>query len=158
MTLTIDALNNATYQVSAYGTIQLTNGKYTDVKNGWTAGILDIRALGDLNNDGQTDAAVLLWVNGGGSGQFIHLAAVIDDRGTARNAATILLGDRVRVQALTIAGGQIRVDLIVQGPKDPLCCPTQKVVQTYQLQGNQLSQLTQQIVGTVPFPSGTSTA
>lgn len=54
------------------------------------------------------------------------------------NTASILLGDRVQINSVEIANGQIVVDMVQAGPDDPLCCPTQHVVNTYDLQGDQL--------------------
>jgi hypothetical protein len=31
------------------------------------------------------------------------------------------------------------VDMVVAGPNDPLCCPSQAVTQTYRLQGGALA-------------------
>ena len=72
----------------------------------------ELIAYGDLNGDGQQDAAVLLLENSGGSGDFIYLAAVINDNGNARNVATQLVGDRVRFRNLEISSGSITADTI----------------------------------------------
>jgi hypothetical protein len=56
------------------------------------------------------------------------------------NLATQLPGDRVQVDSLTIASGQITVQMLGFGPDDPLCCPSQEMEQTYELQGDQLVQ------------------
>jgi hypothetical protein len=34
----------------------------------------------------------------------------------------------VRVNAVSISGRQATADLVVHGPLDPACCPTQRVV------------------------------
>jgi hypothetical protein len=97
-------------------------------------------AYGDLNGDGTKDAAVLLAVNTGGSGVFKYLALVIPEKGKPVNLSTISLGDRVTIKTLSIRNGKIKVKMLTHSPTDPLCCPTQEIIQGYQLnpQTNQL--------------------
>jgi hypothetical protein len=49
--------------------------------------------------------------------------------------ASAELGDRVRVQSLTVERGTgppaIRATLVVHGPDDPLCCPTRLTVRSF---------------------------
>jgi hypothetical protein len=56
-------------------------------------------------------------------------------------ASSQLLGDRVKINSVSIANGKIVVDMVTAGPGDGPCCPTLHVVQTYQLQGAQLVKL-----------------
>ncbi len=83
----------------------------------------DLVALGDLNGDGVTDAAALLVASGGGSGEFLHVAAVTGASGEPENVATMLLGDRVDVRSFGIEDGNIRLRMLVAGPGDAACCP-----------------------------------
>ena len=95
-------------------------------------------ARGDLNGDGLKDAVTLLAISTGGSGIFMHLAAVVNEGGVPRHAATLLLGDRVDVKSLAIKDGKIQLKMITQGPEDPMCCPTLEVSEEYQLLKDQL--------------------
>jgi hypothetical protein len=162
--LTPTILGNLEYQVPQYGVARMTNGRYeqntVNANERWTAGVMNMTASGDLNQDGTEDAVVLLWANGGGSGQFEYLAAVLNQSGNPKNVATALLGDRVEVMSIEVRAKQIRVDLITQGLHDPMCCPTLEVVQTYELQGDTLKLISQQEIGTrrqtsqlEPFPA-----
>ena len=101
--------------------------------------LADQSALGKLN--GQPVAAVVVITDSGGSGTFYDLAvaAVLDGRPVY--LATKHLGDRVKINSVTIQDNRIAVDMITQGPQDPMCCPTQHVVQYYQLEGDQLVQV-----------------
>ncbi len=107
---------------------------------------LESLALGDLNGDGVDDGAVVLWWAAGGSGAFKYLAAVVSEDGTPRQAAIEFLGDRVQINSLTIDNNQIVVDIIAHGPDDPMCCPTQQVINTYALQGDQLVLTSSEVV------------
>ena len=144
-TLTLDQLKNHTYALEQApgGKAALVNGKFeaatgTGATQKVTAVLVEPTATGDLNGDGAADAAVILTANMGGSGVFVNLHAVLNEGGKPADAGLALLGDRVQVKTLAIQGGALVVDLMTHGPKDPLCCPTMEVVQTYKLQGNTL--------------------
>jgi heat shock protein HslJ len=141
-------LENLTYQsyITESGMAPLENGEYREPAAPDSAEeivvlLTDSVATGDLNGDGIPDAAVVLATNSGGSGVFIDLAVVVVEDGQPVNVAITPLGDRVQINSLTIQDGQIVVDMVVQGPDDPMCCPTQQVVETYELQGYELVQM-----------------
>jgi len=103
------------------------------------AGLLgDLVAFGDLDGDLIADAAVVVFVNPGGSGTFIHLLAMHDRDGTAVQAAREFLGDRVRVQGIAISGARIFVTMLAHGPGDGLCCPSVEIRRAFRLQGHRL--------------------
>jgi len=144
--LTLEALKNAEYQSEfpASRKARLTNGAYREkiVPGSATELVIilsDKFALGDLNGDGVEDAAVVLVSNPGGSGTFYDLAAVINQNGTPKHVASLLLGDRVKVKSLSIRSGEVAVEMTKHGPKDPMCCPTLEVTQKYKLQGDKLA-------------------
>lgn len=147
-------LANMTYQ-SEYtqdGTATLVDGVYAEPAAPGSAISTTVTlmpqftAVGELN--GQPAAAAILATDPGGSGTFVDLAVVTDVAGVPTNVATTNLGDRVEVQSVTIANNQIAVDMLTAGPDDPMCCPSQEVVQTYELQGDQLVLVDTQAVGT----------
>jgi hypothetical protein len=123
-------------------TIQLVNGEFHlkfDPNAASELVVLYVQsAFGDLNHDGTDDAAVILAVNGGGSGVFVFLVAVVNRNGKGQDVAAVQLGDRVKVNRLALQNGKISLDYLTQGPNDPLCCPTQKSSAVYMLQGNSL--------------------
>jgi para-nitrobenzyl esterase len=61
--------------------------------------------------------------------------------------ASAPLGDRVQLNSVEIDNNQIIVDMVNQGPDDAMCCPTQQVVQTYTLQGEELVQTSSETAG-----------
>ncbi len=146
--LTLDQLRNAEYHLPLLGdedtAIHLVDGMGTLVYGeGATervqVGLVDDRvAFGDLDDDGIADAAVVAYLNSGGSGTFIYLIAVLDRDGAPVQAAHALLGDRVRPQSLTIQGGEIRVESLAHGPDDPQCCPSVTDTRAFVLRGNRL--------------------
>jgi len=139
------ALPNLQYQsfITESGLAPLVDGEYREAaapgsESETVVVLTDFTTTGDLNGDGVPDAAVVLATNSGGSGVFIDLAAVVVEDGQPVNVAITPLGDRVQINSLTIQDGQIVVDMVTHGPDDPMCCPTQQVVETYELQGYEL--------------------
>ena len=124
--------------------VTLSNGIYQEAIPDSAASIytslLDEAAFGQI--DGQPAAAVTLATNTGGTGTYVDLAVVTFADGAANNVATIMLGDRVQVNSVEItADGNIVVAMVEAGPDDPLCCPTQHVINTYALQDGQLVEI-----------------
>ncbi|MBI5303424.1 MAG: PD40 domain-containing protein [Chloroflexi bacterium] len=142
--LSLNVLKNAEYpsEYPANKKAKLVDGAYeekqakTNAKT--TMKMLDVFATGDLNGDGVPDAAVVIATNTGGTGVFHDLYAVVNERGTPKPVASFALGDRVQLKAAAIQGSEVALDLIVHGPKDPLCCPTLAATRSYRLQGDQI--------------------
>jgi len=158
--LTWEMLQNATYpsELEESGTITLTNGRYEGkpfVEGGASRPVVTLVepvAFGDLDGDGVEDAAVILAANAGGSGTFISLEAVRNEGGEPVHLANYLLGDRAQIESLAIEGGQIVLEMITHGPKDPMCCPTQLVRNVYALEGDTLIEMSSEVIGAVEEP------
>lgn len=135
--LTENILNNTNYHIGELGTIRLDNGKFTHRYGEGATQIHQVTvekiALGDLNNDGLDDAAVVLAWQNGGSGTFKHLVAIRNSSGLPQQMDSILLGDRVQVSAISIADGEVALEELTFGSRDPMCCPSLKVKQAYVL-------------------------
>ena len=114
----------------------------------------DLVAFGDLDGDQVADAAVVVFIDPGGSGTFIHLLAMHDREGTPVQAGREFLGDRVRVQSLTIGGGHIFVTMLAHGPRDGLCCPSIEISRAFTLHGRRLVP-TQVLMIASPLPGET---
>ncbi|MCX6028673.1 MAG: DUF333 domain-containing protein [Chloroflexi bacterium] len=158
--LTETLLRNARYELPDLGAIELKDGKY-EKKYGEGAtqvnrAELATAVLGDLNGDSVNDAAAVLWWNGGGSGTFFNLVALLNDKGTPRQVAVTALGDRTKIESLTIEGGQIVLKMVAHGPKDPLCCPSQATTRTYRLEGNTLKVVSEVVATPAPTPAAGS--
>jgi len=146
--LTLDQLKNFTYvlEQAPGGKAALVNGQFAATTGAGatqkvTVTLAEPAAFGDLNGDGAADAAVILAASTGGAGVFRSLHVAVNSDGKPSDAAFTYLGDRVQIRSLAIhadTAGVILVDLLAHGPKDPACCPTMEVVQTYKLQGNTL--------------------
>jgi uncharacterized membrane protein YhaH (DUF805 family) len=130
--LIVNALKNLTYP-TIYETVTLKDGGYNrdslvDIKNDihdrLSVTFAD-HAFGDLDGDGNEDAAVVLVANGGGSGHYFYLIPVFNVGGEPKvfNSG-VELGDRISLEHIGIREGRVTVQIITQGPDDPLCCPT----------------------------------
>jgi heat shock protein HslJ len=107
--------------------------------------LMDLKAIGDVTGDGVDDAAALFWNNSGGSGTFIYLAVVTGEEGQVTNLSTVLLGDRVQVEALAVDSGKIIVDSVQHGPDDPTCCPSENVREISTLEGDVLVKVSREV-------------
>ena len=135
-----EQLREASYRsdLAAAGTVKLTAGRYEEPESRLTVALAGEPALGDLDGDGAADAAVVLETDGGGSGVFMELAAVLSRGGAPVHAASALLGDRVIMESVSIEAGAVVVQMVTQGENDPMCCPTLRVVRRYRLAGQAL--------------------
>ncbi|MCI0483749.1 MAG: hypothetical protein L0Y78_04105 [candidate division NC10 bacterium] len=116
-------LESATYKPLHHSeSVTLQRGAYSQGHE--TVNLEEVRGYGDLNADGVEDAAVVLVRSGGGSGTFKEIAAVLNHNGVPVHVASADLGDRVKVEAIAVESGRIRVQLIVHDKNDPMCCPT----------------------------------
>lgn len=138
-------LANAEYpsEWAAEGVATLVDGSYTEEYDADSAVSLEITlgepiAFGDLDGDGLEDAVVVLVTAPGGSGTFFDLAAVLSEAGQPMPVATKGLGDRVKIEAITVNAGEISVEMITHGPEDPLCCPSVEATRTFTLQEDKL--------------------
>jgi len=111
--------------------------------------VMHFRLTGDLDGDGQEEAAVLLWESSGGSGTRLYLAATGRHNKHIENLATALIGDRVQVRTGRVSGNRVILDLIQAGPDDAACCPTQKAKKTWALDPEGLMLVSTEITGTL---------
>ena len=83
-------------------------------------------SFGDLDGDGQRDAAVLITFDFGGTNDVQHLIAYLHRRGTYRPAASRFIGGSHRQvesgELKTIKAGVILLDLHVPQPQGTPCC------------------------------------
>jgi hypothetical protein len=130
------------------GPVQLRAGRWTGPPGEGGPGSRPTAALvpfliarGDLDGDGREDAVVFLQTGAGGSGSFLHLAAVLDRPEGPRPLPAVGIGDRAEVEALEVVGDKVTLDAVVSGPDDALCCPTLRVRRVYAIEGDALREV-----------------
>ena len=132
-------LQNSEYSLPNYSAIPLTAGTYENVEQRFKVSLVNqsgLVGLGDLNGDRTEDAAVLMAVNSGGSGQFVYLVPVLNVEGEPQPLSGVFLGDRINLTSLAIRDQQINLNLVTQAPSDPQSNPTLKVSRIYTLQSD----------------------
>ena len=143
--ISADKVRNSEYQLGFPDqprTVQLTDGKFQEGAAGGTdyvsVTVTDFIALGDLNGDGENEAAALVAEDYGGSGTFVFLAVYQYVNDQAQFLTSIFLDDRPKINMLAIADGAIFVDAIIHRQDDPMCCPSLATTRHYVLNGNNL--------------------
>jgi hypothetical protein len=145
--LTQEQLMNAEYRAAFYPgetrIIKLTDGKYQNSNDPTSPSYVSVTlgetiALGDLDRDGAADAVVTLAEHYGGTGVFVSLAAVMNRGGLPEHAASVMIDDRPMIDLIRIENGEIYMEGVIHGIQDPMCCPTFKITQSFQLTGNAL--------------------
>ncbi len=145
-TLTIDQLKNAQYQLGArddHSVVQLENGAYQQGTDNTTLDyahvqLTDFVSIDDLTGDGIDEAAVVIFENYGGTGNFGSLAIYTNVNGKPVFLTSASIDDRPKINSLTIENGEINLDAIVHGLQDPGCCATLPTTRSYALVNNQL--------------------
>ena len=135
-------LESATYlaESTQAGTAMLENGEFREPVAPGSAGELVIQlgkwALGDLDRQGDLDAAAITIEHPGGTGTFYHLHALVDEEGALRDADFAFLGDRIQIEGVSIHDGVITVAMLDRAPGayfiEP---PSILVVRSFRLQG-----------------------
>ena len=131
---TLDPLN-AIYDIDGMS-VTLVNGSATQEIAPDSASMLRVETFGeptrgDLDFDGDDDAAVTLVVNSGGTGTFYYVAAALYAGTRTEGTNAILLGDRIAPQTLEIRNGVIVANYADRAPGDPFAVPPSVGVSRY---------------------------
>lgn len=142
-------LRNATYPTPyrASKSITLVDGKFDSAAERVNMTFVSATS-GTLN--GTPVAVVHTATNTGGSGVFSEIY-IVD--ASLKPFGPGFLGDRLKDVKLQVVDNKILVDMITQGPSDPLCCGTTPARQTWELQNGALvrtSQVLAQVQPTTP--------
>ena len=78
---------------------------------------------GDLDGDGDEDAAVILVQDPGGSGTFYYIGVALGVTGGYRGTNAVLLGDRVTPLKVGIRNGVIFIDYRDRKPEESMAIP-----------------------------------
>jgi heat shock protein HslJ len=98
-------------------------------------------AYGDLDNDGDTDAAICLVNDPGGSGTFYYAVLAINDRSAYRATDAMLLGDRIAPQSVEIIDGRPVYNFSVRKADEPMSAPATVVRQIWIHYDNETGQI-----------------
>ncbi len=83
--------------------------------------IFDQPVIGDLDNDGDKDMALVLQRQTGGSGLFYYLVVALQNQdATAQGTNALFLGDRIAPQGMSIQFGTITFNYADRKPGEPM--------------------------------------
>ena len=139
-------LNAGYYDVYSSKYYRLKNGNYVDsttyevdpFHNGleYTFGRILIQK--DFDNDGAKDALVTIIKNDGGSGVFVSAVIMLNKKNVPVYADCKELGDRIKIDSVSMVGDTIFINSLIQGPDDAYCCPTMPYVFKLRFLNNKL--------------------
>lgn len=163
--LDLAALAHATVTGIYDDPVTLENGEYTGppyVEGSPMAPRLlwnrEIVHLADVDQDGTTDGITFYTAATGGSGVLLYLVWLEPTPAGAHTRAVELLGDRVQIRSATLETGLLRLELIVAGPNDGACCPTQMEQRVYAFGRDGIEEASRAVIGTASLDvlAGTS--
>ena len=138
-------LKNMEYSLPGFGPVKLVDGVYqekpSEDSSAFTANLRLRRKLirfGDVLAPGSGGAAVILTDELGGSGTFYYLAIVAPYNDQPHNIDTAFLGDRLKIDSISIVGRRILVYTLEHAPDDPRCCPTVRLRREYKMVNGKL--------------------
>ena len=85
-----------------------------------TLRLIGVPVLGDSDDDGNPDAALLVQHDPGGSGTFYYAVVAINDGGSYRASNALLLGDRIEPRAVEFADGRFVYTYAERRPGDAM--------------------------------------
>lgn len=137
--LSLSSIKNGRYKIESHdGMIMLKNGQAEGdfpggaMAGGWLCKIEQV-ALGDIDGDGKGDAVIVIGYNGGGSGYFVNLVAVLNKNGRPVQGASYDLGDRVIVKDLKLSKQRVTLVMLDHGDSDGLATASLKKVLSFRL-------------------------
>jgi heat shock protein HslJ len=123
------------------GNVRLVKGEYREkvLSDNSTEIVVRLDEHTATGKLGQKDMAVAILVSDIGTGEvYYDLALLQKTQSGWENTDIIELGDRVKIQSVSIADDEIVVGLKVHGPYDRDCCSTLETVYYYQVSGGRM--------------------
>jgi len=92
---------------------------------------------GDVDGDGSPDSAVTLFVNTGGTAQFVFVCVVLNQSYIAVPVQCEVIDDRIRVTGVAMKDGQITVSYLGRRDGQPMAArPTVRMTKKFALKAN----------------------
>ena len=134
--LTWEQLRNATYPSSLTpdSDVTLTNGLAVENEDSQPfARLVNVGAFGDIDGEGEEDAAVFLAERSAEGEQTTSLIAVVNDGGEANTDASIELGANVAIRSIKVVDEEILVEAFPTEAVDPASGGATIVSRRYEL-------------------------
>ena len=120
----VSYISNSGYEIPGYITLLSSSTTYS---------------YSDFNADGSADIAATFVANNAGSGVFYFLAIFLNNSGFPEYTTAYYLGDRISVELVTASGSEMFVDIVTQGPDEPMCCASTPLSQKLSVYGNSIN-------------------
>ena len=137
-----EQVRNSEYQLGLLDQIrlvQLEDGRYQEGTLGnedyISVSVTDFIARGDLDGDGENEAAVIVTEYYGDAGTFVFLVIYKYLSDEPVFLTSIFIDDQPLFNDLAIEDGEISVDVVVHTADDPTCCPSLETRRHYLLNG-----------------------
>lgn len=137
---------NASYLLED-GEVTLSEG-HADVKGSMGASdnvrtdVVGEPTVGDVNDDGLTDAVVILSRETGGSGTYLYVASALHDGNGYLGLNALPLGDRINVEKVSIENTLVRFAYLEHAPDEPLAsAPTQRRERYFTVSGTTFTEV-----------------
>ena len=151
---TVDQLRSATVTGVLEQPVVLAEGRFVGAPSSpggasapsmtiWTQAVV----VADIDGKPGDEAVALLSTNSGGSGEFVTLGVFALRDGKAVSIATAPVGDRVKLERMWVERGEVYMDVVEAGPKEPACCPTQLSRKVFAMEGGALKEKSSKVVG-----------
>jgi hypothetical protein len=132
--------------------VPLSDGTYKrETEFGGESVAFVTHASGEIGQFSEAGVAILAH-SAGGSGTFYRLGVYQYEGGVLVESAYLWLGDRVIVHHLGVQDGQIVLVMTRHGAGDPLCCPTEVVIQKIVEDDGILALESETLIGTAVGP------
>ena len=138
--LSVEDARNATYRTEwgKSGAVKLSEGLFSFPLRAK----LEAVAAGDLDQDGCTDLAAVVVFRPGGTGAFYELHALAGREGRPQDVGSAFLGDRIRVESLSIENARITVRLLDRRDHESYAAvPSVTVIRRFELRGGALAEI-----------------
>lgn len=131
--LQLDPLGNLTYKCGGQA-MHFTGGRfYKKFKDyAFYAEVTD-GAYGYINGDDKEDAVVILQTSTGGSGTFVTMAVIMNQKGKYINTDCIEIGDREAINTIQIKSNKVTLDMLLHLSGEPYCCPNSPFTFTFNI-------------------------
>ena len=117
--------------------------------------VLSLWDVGKLKKLSPMYKVAILVTNTGGSGSFVDLM-LMDHSSPAKQVDCVFLGDRTQVKSVMIRNYRVEVEMVRHGKGDSMCCPSERVLNTYRLKKGVL-ELVESVALDEPKPEAAST-
>ncbi|KRT34500.1 hypothetical protein [Acetomicrobium hydrogeniformans] len=149
--VTEGTVKNFTYHL-AFGerSVTLKDGEYEEPHPDYLHVWIDNFIIDDVDRDGAPDAVVVLAQNGGGSGTFFELTALLATQNGILQTNSVSLGDRVKIDSIKVVENsealstslfepkKIVIDMLTHKESDPLYSPSERMVLNFALYEDEL--------------------